>query len=780
MPDRISTTAFTRTDSSTRYASPAPDQLGSTVGVTDPRASISTTPPEVDEDSPDDPIPPLEVHADVEALEETLTDAAESIADAFTADASADLRDRTDEWIDAHGVGGVDGDPVETVIARQAALAVLLRATLFDARHNAELTPGKAERAFRADASSEASSAVEWCVLDDVAWLAGSADLAPVITARHELRKSTAPSADIGELYAAVIDSDARQTLSQFRTPRWAGRAMRAWAASDEETVLDVGIGAGALSAPLHPSWRLHADPRHVVGIDRSRLSILLAETALTLSNQSHATLETDFLGTERADLPASPDTIVSNPAYTSHDRLDGDDKRRWNEQARRETGADVSKLSPLYVYFMIHAETLVDDGARVAFLTPESWLQKQYGHELKEFLKNRFDVKALIRVDPEGESLFPDADTTAVFTLLEARSDPDPASETRFITLDDVEFSALHKAMPSTATDDTDWGTSNTVEQSALTNTENWQARFDPTDSDLSHLSDFTTVASVGAAPATGSVGAFCLSDETVETYGISTSHLSRLARHPADVTGYDLRENDWIAARDDGEEVWLLDPDELPEIPETMDEFVRQYETGALLTGGTSGQATLDPSKGEEHAATGTASDHENLFRYLYDSIREHDLRGNYTCRNREHWWRPTRHDPASVVYNNAAQEQSRFVLNEAGLRTTSSFFEVNIDLDDVEQKALLAYLNSGIFGEVAAQFSESRSGGMEKHSVTTVRRLPVIDPSNVSEDVVQGLADAFDSLRGTDRSSDSHDQILDTIDTLVHRAIEEMRPA
>ncbi|QKG93485.1 Eco57I restriction-modification methylase domain-containing protein [Halorubrum salinarum] len=740
---------------------------------------ISTTPPDADGDNPDDPIPPLEVHADVDALEETLTDAAKAIADAFTPDASADLRDRAREWVDAHGVSEVDGDPVETVIAPQAALTVLLRAAIFDARHDAELTPEKAERSFRADASSEASPAVEWCVLDDVAWLAGAADLAPVIAARHELQQSTVPSADLGALYAAVIDSDARQTLSQFRSPRWAGRAMRAWAANGEETMLDIGVGAGALSASLHPSWSLHGEPRHVVGIDRSRLSVLLAETAFTLGNQSHETLESDFLGTTRVDLPASPDAIVSNPPYTSHDRLDGDDKRRWCEQVRREAGADVSKLSPLYVYFMIHAETLADDGTRVAFLTPQSWLQKQYGRELKEFLLDRFDVKALIRVDPEEGSLFPDADTTAVFTLLEARNDPDPGSETRFITVDDKGFSTLHRAMDSTATDDTDWGMINTVEQSALTVAENWQARFDPIERDVSHLPELSSLASVRSVPPTGKVEVFCLSDDTVETYGISTRHLSRLARHPADVTGYDLEESDWIAARDAGKEVWLLDPNDIDAIPDTMDEFVRQYEAGALTGDGTSEQGTLEQYDAGESTTADPASDLENLFEYLRDSIREHDLRGNYTCRTREYWWRPERCDPAPVVFNNAGQEQSRFVVNEAGLRTTNSFFGVEIDRVGTERKALLAYLNSGILGEVAQQYSETRSGGAESHSVTTVRQFPVIDPSNVSEDIVQGLADAFDALRETSRHSDSHDQIIDTIDALVQRAIEQMRP-
>lgn len=129
MPDRISTTAFTRTDSGTRYASLAPDQLDSTVGVTGPRVPIGTTPPEVDGDIQRDPIPPLEVHADVEALEEILTDAAESIAEASSLKASAALSGRTAEWVTERGFDELDAVSAETLVSRQAALIVLLRAT---------------------------------------------------------------------------------------------------------------------------------------------------------------------------------------------------------------------------------------------------------------------------------------------------------------------------------------------------------------------------------------------------------------------------------------------------------------------------------------------------------------------------------------------------------------------------------------------------------------------------------------------------------------------------
>ena len=757
MPDRIPGLTIMRTDSSTCYASPEPAEIDSTFGDTDPRAPISMTPPDVDGDISDDPIPPLEVHADVETLEETLTDAAESIADAFTADASAELRSRAKSWAVERDFD--DNAVTKTPITEQAALAVLLRATLYDSTHDGEFPFENAEEAFRAAASNTTNSAPGWCVLDDVAWLAADAALAPVIRARHTLQESTCPSEDLGRLYAAMVPSNDRQTLSQFRAPRWAGRAMRVWAGGDGDTVLDAGIGAGALSTPLHPSWQVCDEPAEVIGIDRSPLSVLLGTTALVLTNQPRTVLRGDYLDTEADDLPVSVDGMVCNPPYAHTHLLPEPEKTQWNDQAEAEAGADISKLSPLYVYFMIHAAEFLDDGDRAAFLVPQAFLGTQYGVALKRFLKQNFDINALIRVNPDGGSLFADANTAAVFVLLEADSDPAPESETRFVTVDDRDFTALRAAMRSTATGVTDWGEVTTVAQAALNPALNWQAQFDPVGIDTSHLPSLSTLGSVHVAPPAGEAGAFCLTAGVVDQYGISTRHLSRVARHPEDVSGYEIREADWVAAHEDGAEVWLIDPDDLPVLPASNETFIEQFDDGTL---------------------TGDTDDtrQDNLLRYLRDSSREYDLSNN-SCTERQHWFRSPRHDPAPILLTNASQDQLRFIVNEAALRVVNNFYEVELALTGAERNAVLAYLNSTVMGDVLRRYGRIRSGGMMKISVTAAEQLPVIDPSNLPGNLVQDLADAFDSLRGTARNSDSHDQIIDTIDALVQRAIKQTRP-
>jgi len=758
MPDRISTTTIRRIGSSTQYPSPTPDQVDSPVGVTGPRVPISITPPEASKDRSDDLTLPLDVHADIEAFKKILIAAAGSIEDAFSLKASAALCGRTADWVAARGFDELDGVSAETLVARQAALAVLLRAAIFDVDADEMLMRENAEDTFRAAAA--AGESVAWCVLDDIAWLADAAELEPVLAAGQKLTVSTVPSADLGELYAAIMPSDARQVLGQYRTPQWVGRAMQAWAAGNGDTVLDIGIGPGALSTPIQSTWQQFGKPREVIGVDRSPLAALLGETALTLTNQAHTTIVRDVRELTREKLPGEPDVVVCNPPYAGHSRIPEPEKTQWNQLAEQQTGYDISKFSPLYAYVMFHAETLLPDGGRAAFLTPESFFGTEYGTAVKRFLKERADIKAFIRLDPDGASVFPTADTTAVITVVEFDSTPDGESATQFITVTDSTFTAARAAMDSTGSGDRDWGRINTVPQSTLDPNRNWQAQFNPVEVDTDHLPELSDLGTAWSIPPVGEDDPFHVSDADVAAYEISRQHLSRFVRRPSDVPGYVVRDRDQRVTRDGDGDGWIVDPDPSIEIPDTPDAFVKQYDAGTL-TGSDAG------------------NEHSGLFRYLRDRIRDGDLQGTETRSDDRNWYRRTGHDPAPILVNNATQDKHRFTVNDAAARTANSFYGVELVVTGDARKAVLAYLNSSVMRDISREYGYMRSGTMWKISLTKLEQLPVINPAALSDATVHDLATAFDTLRETDRDSDSHDEIITTIDTLVHHAIEELRP-
>jgi len=137
-------------------------------------------------------------------------------------------------------------------------------------------------------------------------------------------------------------------------------------------------------------------------------------------------------------------------------------------------------------------------------------------------------------------------------------------------------------------------WGIINLVPQSELCPEKNWQALFDPVEIDTSHLPPLGTLLTIHRGPTTGEVNLFCLSQQEVDENNLDERHLSRIVRKPSQIDGYDYQEADWKEAREKGEEVWLLDPDQIPGVSNTIADFKLSLESGKK------GKRLRDPSLG------------------------------------------------------------------------------------------------------------------------------------------------------------------------------------
>jgi len=83
-------------------------------------------------------------------------------------------------------------------------------------------------------------------------------------------------------------------------------------------------------------------------------------------------------------------------------------------------------------------------------------------------------------------------------------------------------------------------------------------------------------------------------LSQQEVDENNLDERHLSRIVRKPSQIDGYDYQEADWKEAREKGEEVWLLDPDQIPGVSNTIADFKQELSKAARR------EAPEDPSLG------------------------------------------------------------------------------------------------------------------------------------------------------------------------------------
>lgn len=686
-------------------------------------------------------------------LLERFTTAAETIVPALNNPLENGVREQLDEWCGMHDFGTIESKQSQRLVARQAVFAYWLKAALYEwyqQRGDLPLLTGDLQDAFDHAKTQTGHQGFDKCVLDDVAALADESALTSVVETRHELLESGAPAAEIGRLYEALTEDESRYRLGQYHTPREVGRLMRLWAADGDTTVLDPGIGPGVLSAPFHPNWVVSTDPAHVYGIEQSPLSALMGTTALTLYGQDHRVVEADFLSLSAEDIQQEIEALVCNPPYTSGDALPAEEKQQINQRIEEVTGLDVSMRSPLYAYFLYLAPLFLAPGGRAAFLTPQDFLATKYGHTLKHFLKQEFDIKALVQFDPDGEALFETAESTALLLFLDMSADSATGGETRFIRVDEKPGPAtLRNAVNSGVEGSTAWGRITCIDQVQLDPEANWQALFSPcgieTD-DSAQLGDFATIT---RGVNTGAVDVFCLTQADIDEYGISDQHVSKLIRRPAVLDGYEFRDNDWQALQSAGEKVWLLDPDELHGVPDSVAAFEE-----ALAT---------------EHAMLD--DDLQGIHAYLRDCVQEHDLSERTTLEDRPLWYRIGATEPPQVLVPDAGRDGFPFILNETDAHNVHNFRGISdITLPDRELKALLAYLNSHVGQQLIKRHARTQQGGYGKLPVRALKTLPVIDPTQLEKGSVDALAEAFDELRRTVRHGENEQSVLDKIDSLL----------
>lgn len=753
---RRSTTNTVYNSGSARIQS-TPDLSG---GVENsPISPVTPTPLDAHE-----PLPESQLHSSIDdqALIEVLENAAQTITPALD-DLPTPLQERLEEWSALHGFDRIDETTAQRVVAQQAAFNLLLQTTLYEWHHQngnlPALTTGTREALHHASEQT-GNPAFEHYVLDELAWLGDAAALERVVNERYRLLRSAQPAVDIGRLYAALLPPETRRLLGQYRSPQRLGQVMRQWAITPGETLLDPGMGAGVLSAPASPDCEELSNPTHVLGIDRSQLAVRMGTTALTLSSQSHETRATDFLSLSVNELPTAVDAIVCNPPYTSREDLSSDAVETLNAQAEATTGLDIDTRSPLYTYFLYHSRQFLAPGDRAAFLTPQSYLACQYGESVKQFLLKHFAIKAVVLFDPAGEQVFDDAQTTGLLTFLEARDEQAPTDCTQFIRIDEMrDLSVVQTALQGGQQGQTEWGFINSVDQSQLDPGDNWQAQFHPTETETSHLPSLAEFVSVKRGPTTGSVDFFCLSQDDVDDLGIDEQHLSRLVRWGRDIHGYDYQERDWEDARANGNDVWLLDSDELENVPDAIETFKTQ------LCYGTTQPDDLDNTTDTQSA----------LLRYLQAGVTEFGLNETAAVKNRTPWYRPDRRPPARVLVQPSSRDGFKFILNETAVKHTNALYGFyDITVSETELKALLAYLNSNVVNDVFRSHSHTRAGGFGKIEPNTLERVPVIDPREMTADTVSTLADQFDELRQTARHDGDWNAIIQQIDTVLRRTL------
>ena len=212
-----------------------------------------------------------------------------------------------------------------------------------------------------------------------------------------------------GEEMSYKGDRRDRKQLGIYYTPSSVARILCTWAIRDSgDLVLEPSFGAcGFLEAARDRlkdvgamRWR---DNLFGCDIDPEAFSGYL-EPKLGLRAQNGRFFLHDFLSVQPDDFRCgSFDVIVGNPPYVSYHNMDAN-QRMVSGLAMVRAGFDSGPKSSLWAHFLLYAMTFLNDGGRMAWLLPSSFLYADYAARIREHIVERFERSLVVQL---GQRLF-------------------------------------------------------------------------------------------------------------------------------------------------------------------------------------------------------------------------------------------------------------------------------------------------------------------------------------------------------------------------------------
>lgn len=226
--------------------------------------------------------------------------------------------------------------------------------------------------------------------------------------------------------------------LGSIYTPPDLAKFLVSWAIRDSNhKVLDVGIGEGSfIFAAYHQLQKLGAKTieaqQQLYGaeIDSTTYNEFLRQANNLNINFPHLRYG-DFFS---MDFPPV-DVVVGNPPYVRRTYIEDVDKIRQRVIEKNQVieAGDLTRLTDLYIYFLLYALAILKPGGRIAVITADSWLNVGYGQGFKKYLQQHFEIDSLISFDRQ---VFNDAQVKPVLTLATKKERINQNWQTNFIRL--------------------------------------------------------------------------------------------------------------------------------------------------------------------------------------------------------------------------------------------------------------------------------------------------------------------------------------------------------
>jgi len=579
---------------------------------------------------------------------------------------------------------------------------------------------------------------------------------------------TTIESDFLGRIYEKLIPAEERKRLGQFYTPpAVVDLIVNLVVKKKDDVVLDPACGSGTfLVKTYHKLRKLNKIPpkpngglyevfhnqllQKIYGVDINQFPSHLSVINLAIQSpkskiDATSVMVNDFFdvkggfktlaGFQSLDtegkpkeimIPTSFDVIVANPPYVRQELLGESEKKKIKKCLKVDFNSKVlvgksskekriitlNKNSDIYIYFYIHAVSLLKKHGLLGFVSSNKWLEVSYGKPFQEFLLKYTKIKYIIEFD---SAVFSDLEVDTCVIILEKESDNElkESNPVRFVRVKrKISMDKLSVLLETTTNIDNDEIKINVIDQGRL-KPGKWipHLRAPPifkkiiTNPLMKRLNDFSDVY---RGLLTGCEQYFILSKDDVKEWKIESEFLKPCVPPGEKIKGVVLEKSEVNQFFFDVQKY-------LPELRGTN--ALKYIQYGESLK--------ADPKARRKK------------------SIPIPEIQ---TLKSRKNWYSIPKMEKPSIIYPMWFRYKFRTYLNETGAYGNNFYYHIRIEKK--YEKCLAAILNSTLIQFLLELYGRQYSGVLHL-MVYELQDLPVLNPKLLTTDQVKKLTMLFDQL-------------------------------
>lgn len=599
----------------------------------------------------------------------------------------------------------------------------------------------------------------------------------------------------VGYIYEELIPAEERHKLGQFYTPPPIAELIVKWAVRNpKDIVMDPAVGSGTFLVKAYKRlmelkldhYRRKGMKARPAGLHKEILSQLYADdinpfpahlTAMNLAmrdvryptSEMNVIVEDFFnIGPKQKILapyviktPAGEfrreviipkvDAVIANPPYTRWVEIPEKTQDAITEvidEKLKEYGlvGGIGNETGIYVHFILYAHDFLKKNGRLGMIISNSWLQTDYGINFANFLLDHFKVKAVVDFN---QRLFriPLIATCVLLLEKEENIKAKDSNETIFLYVDrEAKVEEILDAIENPE----GWKDRflvNVVKQHALPRNEKWIKEMFKTDEmekairvcpltiSVTDLFEprYGNISGVSARGGTGADKFFYLTIKDVQKWGLMEEYLHPLLVSPRYSKFFTFTKNDWKKLKN-ADKLCYVFTCRKPKhsLPRNVKEFIKWGEIEPLVRV----RKGEKPKTANESIASISREKNRKNFYGWYDLG---DVKFTLMCTPRR------------------AQYYHRFMLSDIPMALDDgliAFIPKQIEFDDMQIKAMLAYLNSDFSRFFIETGGRSTGGGVIELDVKSAGKLPILDVRKLSQKQIHDLAELFTRLENETR--------------------------